>query len=491
MSIKIFLPTNYFYVKRSCNLYGQLHISDDNVVVYYVVDVDDTNTDDSNKTATTTIMDRGECNHMRFLGAIQCSDSYADSKHCNAHDMMLCFTYNNESPNVSLMFTGITPENLNQIKLILYDKQIVRSLIIKGYNTLNHWTMRETSPRQINDECDFYMLARLVQPEPGAIRNKSEGLWFYGSQPLCLLANLPMQLFKYIVGNAVVNGIIMHTVIFKHYKEWQTIYAAGSRLTNIMIDRALGILLMLLLFTLASHPGDFLIQISHIIISQLYSLLKVLEGSPIGLKLNIHLNNFFLDCFKYHIELWSTFLDLIEPVVRQVFLAIGAFGCLGFTYQIALLADLISIVGLHAHCFYVYTKVLNNVGVKGLTVLWQVVRGNRYNILRNRIEAHNYMNRQLYLATIFFSAILFLFPTTLVYYVVFATLKALTFATLAILEFFRRKILNFPIEMFLKCVKKGFNEIDCLRVLDIPLQKQLYFNYRNSKIVIFVYKLQV
>lgn len=52
--------------------------------------------------------------------------------------------------------------------------------------------------------------------------------------------------------------------------------------------------------------------IFQIIISQLYSLLKVLEGSPIGLKLNIHLNNFFLDCFKYHIELWSTFLGMLE-----------------------------------------------------------------------------------------------------------------------------------------------------------------------------------
>lgn len=478
MSIKIFLPTSYFYLKRPCSLYGQLHISDDNVVVYYVVEVD------SNYKSE---LDSESCN-MRYLGAIRCSDSYADSNYCSAHDMMLCFTYNNESPNISLMFTGITPENLKQIKLILYDKQIVRSLVIKGYNTLNHWT-RES--HHINDDCDFYMLARLVQPDPQDFRSKSDNLWFYGSQPLCLLANVPMQLFKYIVGNAFVNSMITHTVIFKHYKEWQIIYAAGSRLTNIMIDRALGILLMLMLFTLASHPGDFLIQTSHIIISQLYSLLKVLEGSPIGLKLNIHLNNFFLDCFKYHIELWSTFLDLIEPIVRQVFLAIGAFGCLGFTFQIALLADLISIVGLHAHCFYVYTKVLNNVGVKGLTVLWQVVRGNRYNILRNRIEAHNYMNRQLYLATIFFSAILFLFPTTLVYYVVFATLKALTFATLAILEFFRRKILNFPIEMFLKCVKKGFNEIDCIRVLDIPLQKQLFFNHRNSNILIFVYKLQV
>ncbi|XP_064556158.1 uncharacterized protein PIG-Q [Drosophila montana] len=473
MSIKIFLPTEYFYLKRACNLYGQLHISEDNVVVYYVVDADNNKLDlDTNK--------------MRFLGSILCSDSYADSNYCRSHDVVLCFTYSNDTPNVSLMFTGITPENLNQIKIILYDKQTVRSLVVKKNNTLAHWT-REN---QINDECDFYMLAQLVQPNPDTFR-KSNDLWFYGSQSLCLLANIPMQMFQYVVGNKFINSIITHTVIYRHYKEWQSIYTTGSRLSNIMIDRALGIILMLVLFTLVSHPGDFLIQISHIIIHQLYSLLKVLEGSPIGLKLNIHLNNFFLDCFKYHIELWSTFLDLIEPIVRQVFLAIGAFGCLGFTYQIALLADLISIVGLHAHCFYVYTKVLNNVEVKGLTVLWQVVRGNRYNILRNRIEAHNYMNRQLYLATIFFSAILFLFPTTLVYYVVFATLKALTCATLAILECFRRKLLNFPIEMFLKYIKKGFYEIDCLRVLDIPLQKPLYFIHRNSKIIIFVYKLRV
>ncbi|XP_032594389.1 phosphatidylinositol N-acetylglucosaminyltransferase subunit Q [Drosophila grimshawi] len=471
MSIKIYLPTEYFYLKRTCNLYGQLHISEDNVVVYYVMDVDSYKPDsDSNK--------------MRFLGAILCNDSFADSSYCRSHDMILCFTYTKDSPNISLIFTGITPERLKPIKLILYDQEIVRSLVVKGQNTLNHWT------REGHDECDFYMLAHLVQPKPDVCSN-SAGLSFYGSRPLSLLANMPMQLLENIIGNTFVNSIITHTVIYRHYKEWQLIYANGSRLSNIIIDRALGIILMLTLFTLVSHPGDYLIQISHIIINQLYSLLKVLEGSPIGLKLNIHLNNFFLDCFKYHIELWSTFLDLIEPIVRQIFLAIGAFGCFGLTYQIALLADLISIVGLHAHCFYVYTKVLNNVELKGLSVLWQVVRGNRYNILRNRTEAHNYMNRQLYLATIFFSAILFLFPTTLVYYIVFATLKALTSATLAILDFIRRKLLNFPIDIFLKYFRKGFNEIDSLRVLDIPLQKQLVFTHRNSEILIFVYKLQV
>lgn len=44
-------------------------------------------------------------------------------------------------------------------------------------------------------------------------------------------------------------------------------------------------------------------------------------------------------------------------------------------------------------------------------------------IFTDRIEAHNFMNRQLYLSTIIFSTILFLFPTTLVYYVVFATVS--------------------------------------------------------------------
>lgn len=207
MSIKIFLPTEYFYQKRACNLYGQLHISEDNVVVYYVVD------------AESKKFDFGT-HKMRFLGSILCSDSYADSNYCRSNDMSLCFTYTNESPNIALMFTGITPDNLNQIKLILYEKQTLSSLVVKEQNTLSHWT-REN---HVNDECDFYMLAQLVQPNPDPL-HKAKDLWFYSNQSIYMLANIPMQLFQYIVGNTFVNSIITHTVIYKHYKEWQTIDA--------------------------------------------------------------------------------------------------------------------------------------------------------------------------------------------------------------------------------------------------------------------------
>lgn len=37
-------------------------------------------------------------------------------------------------------------------------------------------------------------------------------------------------------------------------------------------------------------------------------LLSSLKGSPAGLKLNVELNNFFLNCFTYHVDLWATFL---------------------------------------------------------------------------------------------------------------------------------------------------------------------------------------
>lgn len=207
MSIKIFLPSQYFYWKQPSNLFGQLHISDDNVVVFYVVEV-------KNKKSKTDPED------LRYLGSI--CESYADSNYCSSRNMMICFTYTSESSNISLLFTGVVPEDLRQIKLILYNKQAVRDLVIKENNSVNNWKR----DRIIQDDCDFYLLATLVQPEPHSKR-KSENLWFSGNQLLCFLADLPMQLFMYVVGYALITKILETTVFYKHYKEWQTIYAKG------------------------------------------------------------------------------------------------------------------------------------------------------------------------------------------------------------------------------------------------------------------------
>ncbi|XP_015041995.2 uncharacterized protein PIG-Q isoform X1 [Drosophila pseudoobscura] len=476
MSIKIYLPIDYFTLKKPTNLYGQVQINED--VVYYVVDAVDFD-------FNTASMEHGTISNLRFLGSILCSDTCAEKPNIyHQLDMRICFTYDKKEPNISLGYIGITPEHLKQIKIILYHKKKVQDLFVNDESTLDQPSGGGGS------DCDFLELFRLAQSEVAIHKPKNRALKS-GLHLLLLVADAPIQLFKYTAENVFINNIMGHTTVYKHFKEWQSTCDKGNRMKNIVLDRVLGILLMVVMFSLVTPPGDFLIQISHGIINQLYSLLNVLEGSPIGLKLNIHLNNFFLDCFKYHIQLWSMFLDLIEPIVRQVFLAIGVFGCLGFTFQIALLADLISIVSLHSHCFHIYTKVLYKVEKKGLSVLWQVVRGNRYNILKGRIEAHNYMDRQLYLATIFFSAILFLFPTTLVYYVVFAFLKSLTHATLAIFEFFRRKLLFFPLEVCLKWLRNELHEIDCLKIEDVALPAKTFLLHKRYKINVGVYKIRV
>lgn len=89
--------------------------------------------------------------------------------------------------------------------------------------------------------------------------------------------------------------------------------------------------------------------------------------------------------------------------------------------------------------------------------------------ISDRVESHSYMNRQLYLGTVFFACLLFLFPTVLTYYVVFTTvrfydLKKISFINYIyfflqlrlcinfvshVLKTIRRQILEFPMEMLL------------------------------------------
>lgn len=45
-----------------------------------------------------------------------------------------------------------------------------------------------------------------------------------------------------------------------------------------------------------------------VIVAYLRQLLNGLKGSPVGFKLNIELNHFFLDCFSYHVDLWGIFI---------------------------------------------------------------------------------------------------------------------------------------------------------------------------------------
>lgn len=80
-----------------------------------------------------------------------------------------------------------------------------------------------------------------------------------------------------------------------------------------------------------------------------------------GLKVNVHLNDFLLNCFIYHINLWKTFLskktnrilpelriiinniltDIVSPAINYLCVVLSVFGMCGFSFQLAMLSDLL------------------------------------------------------------------------------------------------------------------------------------------------------
>lgn len=93
-----------------------------------------------------------------------------------------------------------------------------------------------------------------------------------------------------------------------------------------------------------------------------------------------------------------------------------------------------------------FNSSLYRLEIVGLKALWCIVLGRRKNVLKSkcqqlhkikilhhslisvlsdRMESYDYKHSQLFLATLFFSGLLFLLPTVLVYYVVFSTVSEL------------------------------------------------------------------
>lgn len=55
--------------------------------------------------------------------------------------------------------------------------------------------------------------------------------------------------------------------------------------------------------------------------------------------------------------------------------------------------------------------------------MWRLFIGRKYNPLRQRVDSCDYAQNQLFIGTLGFTVLLFLLPTTLMYYTVFATVS--------------------------------------------------------------------
>lgn len=68
---------------------------------------------------------------------------------------------------------------------------------------------------------------------------------------------------------------------------------------------------------------------------------------------------------------------------------------------------------------------LYSLQVRALSSLWRLFRGKKWNVLRQRVDSVQYDIDQLFVGTLLFTILLFLLPTTGLYYVVFTSVSEL------------------------------------------------------------------
>lgn len=162
-----------------------------------------------------------------------------------------------------------------------------------------------------------------------------------------------------------------------------------------------------------------------------------LMGWPAGLKLNSNLDHFLGKLFLQLIYIWTGFIFPMRSIFVVSIRFIAQSGLLGATMITAMFADMLTLSTIHLYVFYRIATRLYHWQLNVLSSLFNLFRGmfeslflnnrltnlsfvgKKYNVLRDRLDSCDYDLDQLLLGTILFTLLFFLFPTVLVYYVLF------------------------------------------------------------------------
>lgn len=183
---------------------------------------------------------------------------------------------------------------------------------------------------------------------------------------------------------------------------------------------------------------------------------------PGGLKLNTELASFCGGLFIWVIHFWRhIILSFFVPVnygdgagandengpflLRMLVLFVAYSGLGGATLLMSLVSDLVSFVTIHVYSFYLASGKIYHWQLTVLQSLFHLFRGKKRNILRNRVDSCSYELDQLLMGTIFFTSLVFLLPTVLVFYLTFAACRLGIIIINAVLESCLACLNHFPL----------------------------------------------
>uniref|UniRef100_A0A3P9AZQ3 Phosphatidylinositol glycan anchor biosynthesis, class Q n=1 Tax=Maylandia zebra TaxID=106582 RepID=A0A3P9AZQ3_9CICH len=186
----------------------------------------------------------------------------------------------------------------------------------------------------------------------------------------------------------------------------------GNILVSFLVDVGLGVLLMSWLYRddhIATLANMLMPAADHVA-KELEELLQWLMGAPAGLKMNRALDQVLGRFFLYHIHLWISYIHLMSPFIEGILWYGGLSACLGLTFALSLLSDMVALLTFHIYCFYVYGARLYCLKIYGLSSLWRLFRGKKWNVLRQRVDSCSYDVDQRYINPLHYFVCFFLTP---------------------------------------------------------------------------------
>lgn len=221
-----------------------------------------------------------------------------------------------------------------------------------------------------------------------------------------------------------------------------------------------------------------------------YASLEWITSVPIGLKLNNELLTFVVNRFTYILQLWEEFyLFFSSQYLKPLLGSLLYLRFLGFSILLACFHDLLKFLNLYLISYYIIVLRLLQLQTSGLVSLWRLFKGQKFNPLRERVDSCNYDTNQLLLGTLLFTILLFLYPTTLVLYVVLLSLRCVQF----VVQLFIRSLIvllnkvsvhvfrhSMPNQLIIDISKASFQLIGEGKVQVLCVIEGKYFNSLNE-----------
>ncbi|KAF2747534.1 Gpi1-domain-containing protein [Sporormia fimetaria CBS 119925] len=181
------------------------------------------------------------------------------------------------------------------------------------------------------------------------------------------------------------------------------------------------------------------------LIDGLRDMILWLTAQPGGFKLNTELADFIAALFLWIIDYWGGCIAHLRPFLPVIVRFMGFASFAGATMAISVFSDLLSLLTLHIHACYIASARLYHWELTVVISLFHLFRGKKWNVLRSRVDSCDYGLDELIIGTMLFTLSLFLLPTVLAFYVLFATARVAVIGTRAIMEIGLACLNHFPL----------------------------------------------